>query len=525
MRLGRVGLHSMNLKHHMELGGTHLLEMLSPPNNYLPYFDLLVASDGAAQMNRRWKAPSHNVPRWWDAMLRLERAIGFVIPAPIEAAMLQNLHMFTDNPDGLCLPPPDFALQKPGLDLHTARETFMAFDMLVRRRHSRWARRKGRHAIRTLLRGLRDDGTWDTGQFEYASLDVPNLSLPRDDQHPTSTNGRMLEALIWFYESTGESEAMELADRVARIHLKRTVQESGLVRDDDVPDHTHSYLNTLRGLILYGELTNQRQVIDIIRQTYHGTVKPKVLRPSGFANHDFGKDTKPDTASCGDAVQIALWLSRFSNDALLDDVERLVRCRLIPCQVVKEEDLYPVPEADDSDNYRDLSRRFIGALGGIHNEPHGGKRGTTDVSAAVLHTLIDVYENIVVRQPAGLTVQFHFDYEDGEISIRSTRNGRATVTAVLRHPQNLLIRVPGWASPDSVTFDVAGKSVTPLRLGTFAFFAGEQMTGPITLTYDLPRSTTEEDIDGTHFTTQWRGDEILGISPNTDYLPIYPTAP
>ena len=395
--------------------------------------------------------------------------------------------------------------------------------MLVRRRHSRWARRKGRHAIRTLLRGLRDDGTWDTGQFEYASLDVPNLGLPRDDQHPTSTNGRMLEALIWFYESTGEAEAMELADRVARIHLKRTVQESGLVRDDDVPGHTHSYLNTLRGLILYGELTNQRQVIDIIRQTYHGTVKPKVLRPSGFANHDFGKDTKPDTASCGDAVQIALWLNRLGNDALLDDVERLVRCRLIPCQVVKEEDLYPVPEADDSDNYRDLSRRFIGALGGIHNEPHGGKRGTTDVSAAVLHTLIDVYENIVVRRPAGLTVQFHFDYEDGEISIRSTRNGRAKVTAVLRHPQNLLIRVPGWASPDSVTFDVAGESVTPLRLGTFAFFAGEQMTGPITLTYDLPRSTTEEDIDGTHFTTQWRGDEILGISPNTDCLPFYPT--
>ena len=89
----------MRLKESLELGGQHLLGWLDPDRDYLP--------------TGSW-AITHDLGRWWDAMLRLERAIGFVIPAPIEAAMLQNLHMFTDNPDGLCLPPPDFALQKPG---------------------------------------------------------------------------------------------------------------------------------------------------------------------------------------------------------------------------------------------------------------------------------------------------------------------------------------------------------------------------------------------------------------------------
>ena len=160
-------------------------------------------------------------------------------------------------------------------------------------------------------------------------------------------------------------------------------------------------------------------------------------------------------------------------------------------------------------------------LGGIHQASHGGKRGTTDVSAAALYTLIDVYENIVVRWPAGLMVQLHFDYDDQDVSIRSRRNGSAAVTVALRHPQNLLIRVPGCAPPKSVAFEAAGQPVTPVWLGSFAFFGGQQISGPITLAYDLPRSTTEEDIDATHYTFQWRVDEILGISPNTDYLPFY----
>ncbi len=45
------------------------------------------------------------------------------------------------------------------------------------------------------------------------------------------------------------------------------------------------------------------------------------------------------------------------------------------------------------------------------------------------------------------------------------------------------------------------------------------------MTYDLPQSTTEETVDGTAYTFHWRGDEITGISTNSEFLPFYPTAP
>ena len=46
--------------------------------------------------------PPHNIGRWWDAVLRLEEATGFVIPGELEAAMLTHLKCCLDNPLGVC---------------------------------------------------------------------------------------------------------------------------------------------------------------------------------------------------------------------------------------------------------------------------------------------------------------------------------------------------------------------------------------------------------------------------------------
>ena len=90
-------------------------------------------------------------------------------------------------------------------------------------------------------------------------------------------------------------------------------------------------------------------------------------------------------------------------------------------------------------------------------------------------------------------------------------------------PQNVLIRVPAWAPAQSLKFTTAGERILPIMLGNFAFFDRSRLQAPI-MTYDLPEHTTEETIDGTTYTCHWRGDEITGVHPNTDYFPFYPTA-
>ena len=233
-----------------------------------------------------------------------------------------------------------------------------------------------------------------------------------------------------------------------------------------------------------------------------------------------------DTASGADdlaVAAVALLVEAAVMDGDFDDAERWVRSRLLPCQVTEGEGLHPL-ENSDEDNFRDLSQRFIGTLGGVHNEPHGGKKGTTDVTAAVLHTLIDIYENIVISSPTDLKVQFHFDYEDEDIEIKSERADKAKLTIRPRSAKNLQVRVPSWTPAESVKFSSGGKPIEPRMLGNFAFFGKERITEGVQMSYDLPEGRTEEEIDGTRYSFSWRGDEITGVSPNTDFLPFYPTA-
>ena len=39
--------------------------------------------------------------------------------------------------------------------------------------------------------------------------------------------------------------------------------------------------------------------------------------------------------------------------------------------------------------------------------------------------------------------------------------------------------------------------------------------------YEQPERKTQEEMDDTTCTCSWRGEEIVGISPNTNFLPFY----
>ena len=513
----------MNLKHHMELAGRHLGECLCPHCDYLPYWVMALSPDGCGSAT--FKDVTHNIGRWMDAMLRLEGATGFTIPAEHESASLRNLDWLTDNPDHLVLMPPDFPHRysdgrrfKLKLDLHSLREAMMSLGSLAWRRGSHWAVERALAMIQTLERALRAEGTWDFDQFEYVKM----LDNPPRRRHSTNTNGRLIEALLWFYQATGEGAAFKLAARIAVFHYEHTVRDDGQMNPDDPPHHTHSYLGTLRGLLLFGELTNQRHYLDRVAQTYHGAILERVITPSGWTSHDIGSQQRPEVASAADIMLLCLGLSRHGHTRLLDDAERILRCRLIPSQITETMPIRPAPDRE-GDEVRDIGDRIIGALGGVHSHTHGGKKGTVDVTASVLQALTVMYRNIAVRRSGDLFVQFHLDYEDADVRITSRRDAQATLTIDPRIDANLFVRVPGWTNENSVTFTSGDQSLRPVMVDNLAFIDRTKLGGPCVMTYDLPHRNSEETIDGVTYTLRWRGDEIEGISPNADFLPFYPS--
>ena len=514
----------MNLHNRLQMAGGALLALLNPEKDWMPTGSYETA---------------HNLGRWWDAVLRLEETVGFAIPGELEAASLGNLQRLTDNPDRLLMNRADvpWLRDKAKINPHNFRESLLAFGGLVRRRRSVWAGEAGLQLVRAMGRALRPDGSLDRtklgswGRLPYRTAD-PTLAEEKRGGwfDSTATSGRSLEALVWLFEQTKEPLVLDVARRIAEHHLVYSVNPDGAVRKEIVsPDnsgHNHSYHGTLRGLLLYGLLTGQRHYVDAVEATYRNAIQRGIVKESGWTPHDLGKtrfpndygDPAADPASTGDAAQLALWLALHAGcHDLLDDVERYVRARLLPAQYTEA----------DRDRDAEFSQPKMGAWC-INWPAHAGKGCTPDVLAAIAHSLCDIYRNICTRTDAGYRVNLHFDYEDSLIKVVSHRNERGELSIRVKQPCDLMIRIPRWTPESSVQLVSGGEGRPLKRLGAFAWVPRGVLgaSGEVLMSYDLPERYSEEQMpSGRRYCFKWRGDAIIGISPQGEPLPFYPTMP
>ncbi|MDD5707933.1 MAG: hypothetical protein PHR35_18600 [Kiritimatiellae bacterium] len=511
----------MDLRQRLELSGTGLMAMLDREHEYLPTQGYECA---------------HDLGRWWDAALRLEETVGFAIPAELEAASLRNLQLLTDNPDRLLMNNEaiPFLKGKAGINPHNFRETLLAFGGLVRWRRNQWARVAALQLVGAMSKALRPDGSfafeafgsWGRAPF---TQDPSHTEAKRGGWFDgTATSGRAIEALVWLYETTCEPRVLELARRIAEHHLANSTCLDGSMRpaivDPENVGHNHSYHGTLRGLLLFGLLTGQHHYVEVIEATYRKAVRLRLVHESGWAPHDLGKlrfpnaqgDPVAEPSSAGDSAQLALWLAlRAGHDDLLDDVERLVRARLLPMQVT-EDDMRTKPGHHP---------REMGAWG-VYGSCHAEKRCTPDVHAAVIHSLCDIHAHILTSSAAGARVNLHFDAENAALKVVCTRSGETGSAAVtVKRPGNVLIRIPGWAPEASLRLAADGRPLPLRRLGHFAFISADTVGagGRIELTYALPRRNSEETmLSGRRYRFAWVGDEIVGVDPQDSPDPFYP---
>ncbi len=542
----------MDLKSSLNLAGRNLLNCMLPTKHHLPTFQVIAGNDRRVRIT--FHAPCHNLNRWWDAMLRLEAATDFAIPKDTESHMRTNIERFFDNSDELCLVPMDLEGVAPTFYPHSFRENMLALGAMVQYRNSDWAADAGRRMLRKLLAIRPSAGGWDFRKIEYheklAAMNGREAieqytyrgRVGRIDSPDVGCDGRMIEGLVHYYRQTGQGEAMDLLNLLAEFHLAHSTHADGTINFELYPSHTHSYLNTMKGLLMFGLLTGQRRYVEAIEATYRVSIRTRVVKESGFTSHDFLQDCLSEVASTMDAAEIAMHLALNGYPEYFDDTERWLRCRILPSQIITAPDLTPIEEfakADTGDqtvqvkanstalgreDYRNLRERMIGGFGCGIEYPNSASYVYTDVSASVLHGLTEVYANVVEDTPAGLAVHMHFDYEDDRIKVTSQREEAATLVITPKTTRNVLVRIPAWAPADSIRLSVNGVARTLILLGRYVFVPAGSKPGPITVTFDLPGRKTYETTMGHDFVYSWRADEIIGVTPNTDLFPYYPSA-
>ena len=510
----------LSLKHSMELAGTNLLHSLAPEDDYLPLWSVTIEPDKRARRRKYW--PEHNLGRWWDALLRLEACTGFAIPAEMEHAMLRHLRACVDNPLSVCA---SMDRTASCFDDHSQREVLLALAALIRWRDNDWAEGAGNRMIESLDRFICPDGAWDRALMNEVAASAGrhvDVGGGAEDGAPgvefTNSHGRMIEGLLEFYTACGDPSALLLAQRLAEFHLKVSTRADGTVPETTRYVHTHSLFGMLRGLLLFGKLTRQQEYVDRVAKTYARTVRTRV-KQSGFISHDWGSEQRGETTSPGDAAQLALSLARLGYTEFLDDAERIVRARILPSQITTPQGLSP---AQDEDHSVDFEALTVDAFGGMHTHPHGGILPTTDITAADLHTLCDIYSHITEQRAVGLIVSFHFDCDDDRARIESTREARGRLVIEPKSAGPVLVRIPSWVPEESVDLEVDGQRAGLSRVGRFLIVQATDNQARIEVGYDLPEQTVDEEIDGVTYCITWRGDDVVGIAQNTDHLPFYP---
>ena len=462
---------------------------------------------------------AHDTGRWWDGMLRLEAVTEYKIPIDIERKMLRNLKKLMNNQYGMLINTPDVEVDKDKMyfNPHNFREGMLALTALVVYRDNEWARHTGHRFLEALDRFMLPDGKVDLENMAKL-IDYPiRPSFIRPENDLTNTTGRALEAIVRYYRATQEPLALKVAERIAQYHLKNTVRGDGFAAENIVSSenrgHNHSYLGTLRGLLLLGFLKNSDTIVKTISKTYDNSIWKNNITWSGWAPHDLGmiqyanKDGDPlgDPASCGDVAQIALWLAlQYGRTELLDDVERLVRGRLIPSQ-----------------NVDDPNPRNLGAWG-IYQHPFG--RGSIlDVFAAVLHTLTDIQWSIVTELDDNtIDINMHFDTENELADVSVDNADRRVVHIIIKKKAKTRIRIPGWVDRKNLGVKVNGNLIQHIWEGNYLVVAPNYLPlgSEIEVKYNLPITDTVETmkVSKKKYILTWRGDEVIECNPS---VPIY----
>ncbi|MBR6426276.1 MAG: hypothetical protein IKS28_00465 [Clostridia bacterium] len=523
---------NQDLKTSLELGAKNVVNLVSKENHYRPYWSLEIDDDNRAFSHIGWVG--HNFGRWWDAAMRLESTLpDFVIPAEIEAGMLNTAHEFFSQPDVLGFQPypRSNAANEQEIELHSIREWILCLLALIKFRKNRWAAETAHRLCLTLDKIFRvpemppEPGSGD----EYQYWDLSKLAYSKVNPTPKFNHGypiftfcRAMAPLCWLYEATGDEIMFDLANRFMEVEMRDIFMPDGTIRDVTPYRHMHSTCGAVEGLIAYGRMTGRRDVIERAYAAYKKELLPMVSR-SGFCTHGISYYDAGDPASTADVAQIALWLFQEGYTEFADLPEHLLRCRVFPAQISEPFDppLTAMEPDSTEEKFQNLNERCIGGFN-IYLHPTGGKGNTTDVTCSCMHSLVELYRHAVTDRGAFYEIFLHFDRDESGLRVRVRYDDAAEVRISTDKPKAVHIRVPEWAK--KVRFEVDGNEITPLRCGIWAHIPPQVSGAQIVMRYDLPDETYEENVrNGETFVYLFKGDRIVGVKPNPYKRGFYET--
>ncbi len=366
---------------------------------------------------------------------------------------------------------------------------------------------------------------------------ISSPSIKKEDRY------FLLRPIVQSWMTIRYAPALDMAKEVTDDAIHRSKE---LSPDGSYSGHNHAHLALLAGLLSYGIVTGDTDLIHEVRKSFDfcrsmstsfGFVPELIKRPSDIVGCE--------TCAIMDYLDVAILLARYGYPQYWDIVEKTTRNHLVESQIKSASWLSNEPQIEDTDRtlYRDVGKKVIGAFAGWSSPDHylayedelwpswckdekqhpyylGKIRALQNCCAGSgLRAIFQVWRNIAYFLDDDLFVNLHIDKLIPGVSIIGCQPYEGRTVLRIERGCDAHIRIPSFVGPSEIKMKVNGINSDFTHQGVYATLKGVKAGTDIEMIYPLPMiqetvSIGNPGYQSYGYSVLWRGDTVVKAVPD-----------
>ncbi|MZQ83695.1 hypothetical protein GQF01_16400 [Paenibacillus sp. 5J-6] len=407
-----------------------------------------------------------------------------------------------------------------------------------------------RHVAALKRIAIKERDVWYYPASEYKETGWPssNAIQLRLAPDPAAFCGRLVMPLLKYHELTGNQDAFELCQFFTALIMERSgvFNPDGSFNDSLAyrSGHFHTRIGTLDAIARFGVFTGDAAMLAWVKKSYDWALTK--CTNFGWTPGDLHEQAyEHETCSLVDLIATGITLAQSGYVEYWGTVERFLRNHLAESQLL---DLDWVEEADDKSadipankSFYKVAERTRGSFAG-YSAPNDfvcdvneGRGHTNDLQICCLGSgtrgLFMGWSNTITEKKGAISVNFLLNRGSKWLDVSSylPHEGKVVLDIHTDIPR-LQIRIPEWAGFTKIKFVrerngevIEGKgSEASSWVNKHFLLLGSAVAGEkITVTFPLSFRKTLENAVGQTFETEWRGDDVVNITPKGTKKPLY----
>jgi hypothetical protein len=147
---------------------------------------------------------------------------------------------------------------------------------------------------------------------------------------------------------------------------------------------------------------------------------------------------------------------------------------------------------------------------------------TYDITSGAVDGMCEALSSIITSDDAGVRINLLFSHEAQGVHLTSDLSQTGRLEIENRSGRPLLVRIPSWVDKKKVCLKVNGVESQKIFIQSYLLNAGNEIPSSSIITFPMREARTVESICFENYTIDWRGDQIIAMSPPAKHRPMFP---